>query len=77
MNEHPIRIIADTGDDSRPPAFSDEALALRFAELHADDLRFVAACGKWLSWTGANHLNGITTLEEFDPALYRRLAKAE
>jgi hypothetical protein len=30
--------------------------------------------GKWLSWLGANHLNGILTLEEFDPALYRQLA---
>ena len=37
----------------RPPAFSDEALALRFAELHADDLRYVAAWGRWLSWDGA------------------------
>ena len=30
--------------------------------------------GKWLAWTGANHLNGIFTLEEFDPSLYRQLA---
>jgi hypothetical protein len=30
--------------------------------------------GKWLAWMGANHLNGIYTLEEFDPALYRQLA---
>lgn len=37
-------------EDPRPPAFSDEALALRFAELHADDLRYVAAWGRWLSW---------------------------
>ena len=35
-------------EEPRPPAFSDEALALRFAELHADDLRYVAAWGKWL-----------------------------
>jgi hypothetical protein len=31
--------------------------------------------GKWLTWPGANHLNGIYTLMEFDPALYRQLAK--
>jgi putative DNA primase/helicase len=37
---------------ARPPAFSDDALALRFAERHANDLRFVAAWNKWLSWTG-------------------------
>jgi putative DNA primase/helicase len=33
---------------SRPPAFSDEALALRFAELHAGTLRYVAAWGWWM-----------------------------
>ncbi len=40
-------------EDSRPPAFSDESLALRFAELHAEDLRYVAAWNKWLIWDGA------------------------
>lgn len=39
-------------DDPRPPAFSDEALALRFADQHAHDLRYVAAWGRWLSWRG-------------------------
>ena len=39
--------------DARPPEFSDEALALHFAEKHADDLRYVAAWGKWLVWTGS------------------------
>jgi putative DNA primase/helicase len=38
--------------DARPPEFSDEALALRFADLHADDLRYVAVWGKWLIWDG-------------------------
>ena len=38
--------------DDRPPVFSDEALALGFAELHASDLRYVAAWGRWLSWDG-------------------------
>jgi putative DNA primase/helicase len=38
--------------DARPPEFSDEALALHFAEKHADDLRYVAASGKWFVWTG-------------------------
>jgi len=36
----------------RPPQFSDEALALRFAALHADDLRYVAALGQWFGWDG-------------------------
>lgn len=34
------------------PAFSEEALALLFAELHADELRYVAAWGKWLRFNG-------------------------
>jgi hypothetical protein len=29
--------------------------------------------GKWLPWPGANHVNGILTLEAFDPALFRQL----
>ncbi len=53
--------------DLRPPAFSDEALALRFAERHIDDLRFVAAWGKWLSWTGT-HWQFDDTLRAFDLA---------
>ena len=38
--------------DVGPPAFSDDALALRFAELHQNDLRYVAAWGRWLIWDG-------------------------
>lgn len=35
-----------------PPTFTDEALALRFAELHEDSLRYVASWSKWLHWSG-------------------------
>jgi phage/plasmid-associated DNA primase len=42
-----------SSSEARPPAYSDEALALRFAELHAADLRYVAGWGRWLSWDGA------------------------
>jgi putative DNA primase/helicase len=38
--------------DPRPPAFTDESLALRFAEIHTADLRYVAAWGRWLSYNG-------------------------
>src|SRR5450830_81024 len=48
-----IAFDAKRGQDARPPAFSDEALALRFAENHANDLRYVAAWGRWLSWDGS------------------------
>jgi putative DNA primase/helicase len=59
----------------RPPAFSDEAIALAFAESHADKLRFVAAWGKWLSWTGT-HWRLDDTLAAFDKVrtLCRELA---
>jgi putative DNA primase/helicase len=56
-----------SADDSRPPAFSDEALALRFAEIHADDLRYVAAWNKWLSWNGRRWVFD-TTLAAWDEA---------
>jgi D5 N terminal like len=36
----------------RPPAFSDEALALRFAE-QCGDLRYCAAWSRWLAYGGA------------------------
>ena len=32
------------------PGYSDDALALQFAEEHADDLRYVADWSKWLHW---------------------------
>jgi phage/plasmid-associated DNA primase len=35
-----------------PPEFTDEALALRFAERHVKDLRYVAAWSRWLRWDG-------------------------
>jgi putative DNA primase/helicase len=47
------------------PAFSDEALALRFAEQHEDDLRYVAAWNRWLRWTGTHWLVD-DTLGAFD-----------
>ena len=57
----------------RPPAFTDEALALRFAEEHADDLRYVAAWGKWLSWDGRRWRID-DTLHAFDQA--RKVCRA-
>ena len=49
------------------PAFSDEALALRFAELHGHDLRYVAKWGQWLSWA-ETHWRPDDTLHAFDLA---------
>src|SRR5262249_5728970 len=39
-------------DRSRPPAFSDEALALQFTERHRNDLRYVSEFGRWFCWNG-------------------------
>jgi putative DNA primase/helicase len=47
------------------PAFSDEALALQFANRHAGDLRFVAAWNKWLVWDG-KHWEFEETLRAWD-----------
>ena len=59
-------------DEARPPNFSDEALALRFAAAHSSDLRYVAALGKWLFWTGT-HWDFDETLKAFD--LARRICR--
>ena len=34
------------------PAFSEEAIALSFADQHANDLRFIDKWGKWFVWDG-------------------------
>jgi putative DNA primase/helicase len=48
------RVAKDCSEEvvDRPPEFTDEALALRFTELHKDRLRYVAPWGKWLIWDG-------------------------
>lgn len=40
-------------DPTLPPEFSDDALALRFSELHCDKLRYVKTWGQWMLWDGA------------------------
>src|SRR5262249_4307589 len=42
----------DQQGEVRPPAFSDDALALRFIDQHKDSLRYVPSLGKWLRWDG-------------------------
>jgi putative DNA primase/helicase len=39
-------------EEARPPAFSDDALALRFIDQHEDKLRYVPSLGKWFRWDG-------------------------
>jgi len=47
-----LRQVIDKNADARPPQFSEEAIALRFAELHSGERRFVALWNRWLSWEG-------------------------
>src|SRR6266404_6097244 len=64
-------------DAQRPPLFTDEALALRFAALHAADLRYVAAASKWFNYTG-KQWRADDTLYAFDLArMVCRKASAE
>ena len=48
------------------PEFSEDALALTFADRHANELRFVADWGRWLIWNGAvwktDNINRVFTL---------------
>jgi len=44
-----VRALASNLED-RAPAFSDDALALRFSKRYADRLRYVAVWNKWLWW---------------------------
>ncbi len=63
----------DLGDAAdRPPAFSDEALALEFAEQHATHLRYVAAWGRWILWDGTRWQFD-NTLRAFD--LVRKICR--
>ncbi len=39
--------------DLKPPEYSDESVALNFAERNADRLRFVSETSKWYNWDGA------------------------
>jgi putative DNA primase/helicase len=43
----------DDREDLEAPAFSEEAVALLFAEMHAAEQRYVAAWGRWLYYDGA------------------------
>ncbi len=53
--------------DAQPPAFSDEALAQRFARRFADELRYVAAWNRWHAWNDTRWQSD-TTLATFDRA---------
>jgi D5 N terminal like len=61
-----------SGDDERPPEFSDEALALLFAGRHGHELKYVAIWNKFYIWK-ENVWRSDETLEVCDWA--RRLCR--
>jgi len=62
----------EADEEPRPPAFTDEALALRFADRHESDLRYVAGWGRWLRYDG-RRWQFDETLHAFD--LARRVCR--
>ncbi len=64
-------------DEPRAPEFSDDALALTFAELNKDHLRYVHLWGKWFAWGGQRWV-AEDTLKVFDLVrmVCRRAAEA-
>jgi putative DNA primase/helicase len=55
------------GDGPMPVRFTEDALAARFADRHAECWRYVAGWGQWLTWTGAVWRRE-ETLQAFDLA---------
>lgn len=47
-----IACVEYPADSVRPPACSDDALALKFSQRHGDDLRYTDAWGRWNMWNG-------------------------
>jgi putative DNA primase/helicase len=79
MNESPEDFLKSRGFRELPPhdgapPLSDEALALRFADQHANYLRYVAAWNKWLAWDGTRWRFD-DTLHAFD--LARHVCRGE
>jgi putative DNA primase/helicase len=62
-------------DGATAPEFSDEALALQFADKHARELRYVASLGKWHIWTDSHWcIDDTMTVFDLTRAVCRRAA---
>lgn len=59
--------LAGAEPEERSPAFSDDALALEFAQRHRNDLRYTALFGRWSRWTG-QYWQSDETMEVFTMA---------
>jgi putative DNA primase/helicase len=58
---------AGVAPEIEAPEFSEDSLAARFTQRHADDLRYVAAWGRWLQWDSTRWVQD-DTLHVFDRA---------
>lgn len=64
---------ADPDDDGLPELYSEDNVALRFSQIHADDLRYVAPWSRWMLWDGQRWRHD-ETMVAFDRA--RRVCRA-
>src|SRR5665811_519434 len=60
-----------------PPQYSDESLALRFADRHVHDMRYVASCNHWRHYDGACWSQDVTLKATRDSREICRHAAAE
>ena len=49
---HVVELPVEDEAEVRPPEYSDEALALRFATARGEVLRYIAVWGRWYEWSG-------------------------
>lgn len=56
---------ADPEEDGLPEMYSEDNVALRFSQIYADDLRYVAPWGRWMRWQNQRWCHE-ETLEVFD-----------
>jgi P4 family phage/plasmid primase-like protien len=63
----------EAGDDATPVQLTEDALAEGFTLKHAQDWRYVAAWGQWLTWTGTVWVRE-DTLKAYD--LSRKVCRA-
>jgi putative DNA primase/helicase len=70
------KIIKLVNDAVAENPFTEDALALRFSELHKNDLRFIATKNSWLKWDGTRWYAEATYLA-FDLARQSCRAAAE
>src|SRR5262245_50119997 len=66
MDDNIIRL-AELQDNNELSPATEEALALAYADRHANELRYVAAFGRWMCYDGT-HWAFDTTLRAFDRA---------